>query len=194
MTNSAPNPNKARDRVADRDRALRALALRRDGKPWYVIADELNYHDPGTAYTAVSRVLARVESESAVEYRQLLTERYESLYAEVVAALGDARAGREVGRAQLVSAGRGVLDSLARLHGLQAADAVTVNMGRARDGIDEELARLASLVRDKAVADAKAAGIDDPELPVLDAIIDGVASLDRGVSRRCRHPTGPPAS
>lgn len=149
--------------LRDRERARQALELRRDGKQWHEIADALNYTDKSAAYTAVQRFLARTESETADEYRELLTQRYEDLYRRAIAKLDDAYRGREVGVAQLLSSARGILDSLAKLHGLQELKVETTVVQR--DELDVELANLVAQFK----ANASEQGIAMPT-PVLDAI------------------------
>lgn len=56
----------------------------------------------------------------------LQIRRYEDLYGRCIEALDDAHAGREVGRAQLISAARGILDSLSKIQGLDQAATATV--------------------------------------------------------------------
>ncbi|RTL04241.1 MAG: hypothetical protein EKK62_16760 [Acidimicrobiia bacterium] len=148
---------------------MRALDLRRDGLQWQQIADELGYHDDATAYRAVKRVLDRVESESATEYRAVMAARYEQLWRDARSSL-DALPADHAGRAALLTSARGVLDSLARLHGITAAEVTVVTPEvRARDRIDEEIARL--------VTKLKTAAGPDVETPVLDGIVAEVEAM-----------------
>ena len=90
-----------------------------------------------TAYRAVKRVLDRVESESATEYRAVMAARYEQLWRDARSSL-DALPADHAGRAALLTSARGVLDSLARLHGITAAEVTVVTPEvRARDRIDD---------------------------------------------------------
>lgn len=150
--------------LADRERARKAAELRRDGMQWPQIADELGYSDKSSAYTAVRRFLDRNDSETADEYRELLTQRYEDLYARAIKKLDEAYRGREVGVAQLLSSARGILDSLAKLHGLQEPLKVETTVVQ-RDELDEEIANLVAQFK----ANASEQGIAMPT-PVLDAI------------------------
>lgn len=55
-----------------REKALEAMRLRKDrGLTWEKIAQEVGYSSRQAAQRAVSRVLARVESETVEDYRQL---------------------------------------------------------------------------------------------------------------------------
>ncbi|QRY62736.1 hypothetical protein JVX90_00215 [Gordonia sp. PDNC005] len=112
-------------------------------------------------------------AELADHLYEIQARRYEHLWTETARALADAKSNREVGVAQLITAGRGVLDSLTRLHGLDQPTRVDVTVTEISD-VDRELADLADMVKKKAIADATAAGIDAPDLPVLDAIIESV--------------------
>lgn len=155
----------------DRERAARAVAMRIAGHTLREIVGALGYYDETAASRAIRRSMDRVESDTVDQYRALLTARYEDLYRRAVDDLDAGSHGREVGRAALVSAARSVLDSLAKVHGLTAAPTparaeVTI---RVRDELDDELHRLASLIRSHAPAAADTA--------VLDAIIDETAHL-----------------
>lgn len=137
---------RTKDRTRDRERATAALDLRRDGLTWIDIAERLDYHDASAAYTAVSRVLARVESEGARKYREITSLRYERLYADALEALDAIGPGREVGRAALLSAARGILDAMCRLHGLSAG-VVSAPVVKVRDDVADELARLTAAMQ-----------------------------------------------
>ncbi|MFZ2488667.1 MAG: hypothetical protein WAZ19_11140, partial [Anaerolineae bacterium] len=77
-----------------------------------------------------------------------------------------------VGRSQLISAGRQVLDSMTKLMGLDQPQRAEVTVHTVSD-IDREIAGLAEQLRQKARADADAAGVDDLDTPVLDALAEG---------------------
>ena len=79
----------------------------------------LGYHDDATAYRAVKRVLDRVESESATEYRAVMAARYEQLWRDARSSL-DALPADHAGRAALLTSARGVprlTGTIARHHG-----------------------------------------------------------------------------
>ncbi|KXT57345.1 hypothetical protein Y710_09645 [Gordonia sp. QH-12] len=134
----------------------------------------------GVTHPAVHHVIHRQlaaarerRDQLADELYEIQARRYELLWTETVKALADAKANREVGVAQLISAGRGVLDSLTKLHGLDQPMRVDVTVTETSD-VDRELADLATKLRDKAIKDAQAAGLPTPDLPVLDGIVESV--------------------
>ena len=134
----------------------------------------------GVHHTAVLRVVKRQlalardrRDELADHLYDIQISRYERLWEETIKALDDAKSNREVGVAQLISVGRGVLDSIAKLQGLDQPMRVDVTVTDTRE-VDRELADLADKLKKKALADAEQAGIDAPDLPVLDGIIESV--------------------
>lgn len=130
------------DSISDRERALGAMKDRRDGKTWAEVADAWGYQDKSTACRAVRRVLERVEGETADDYREVIAARYEALWAKSWEAINTAEAkGQLVGKSQLVASARGVLDSLAKLQGLQASTKSEVTVVT-RTAIDSEIEAL----------------------------------------------------
>ena len=109
------------DGISDRERALGAMKDRRAGKTWAEVADAWGYQDKSTACRAVRRVLERVEGETAEDFREVMSARYEALYAKAWDSINTADAkGQLVGKSQLIASARGVLDSHVKLLGLQA--------------------------------------------------------------------------
>ncbi|MCF8610039.1 hypothetical protein L5G28_07670 [Gordonia sp. HY285] len=151
------------------------LQLYTGGATFVHIADTYGVH-----YTSVRDVILRALAEAAAERRELADlaldlqlARYDRLWDEACRALDESKNGREVGRAQLISAARGVLDSKTKLLGLDQPQRTEVTITQTSD-IDRELAGMAQALRDKARADADAAGIDAPAMPVLDGIVESV--------------------
>lgn len=69
------------------DKGRRALELRRDGKTWHQIADELEYADASGAYRAAKRLLDRTEFEAVEEYRAIEADRLDEAHRIQVDAL-----------------------------------------------------------------------------------------------------------
>lgn len=107
--------------VGDRDRALKGMVLRRDGKTWQEVADECGYADRGTAHRAVSRVLARVEGETVDDYRNLMDARLEALWGKAWEAIEAADTERHVGLSQLLQAAISIENRRAKLFGIDGA-------------------------------------------------------------------------
>lgn len=101
---------------------------------------------------------------------ELQIARYEWLWAQSVDRIEATGGGREVGVSQLLNAGRQILDSMTKLMGLDQPQRAEITVHTV-DDIDREIANLADMVREKARADANAAGID-AGTPALDALID----------------------
>ncbi len=152
--------------IDDRQRAAEALKLRRMGYSWPEIADRLSYHDRSTAHRAATRLLNRIEGEEVEEFRDLHTARLEYLLRQTVEALDGMDQGREAGRAQLITAARGILDSLARLHGLNKPDRAEADDDSldVPDQLDIELAELATRIKNAALD----RGAELPDTPILD--------------------------
>lgn len=109
------------DDISNRQRAVAAMQDRRDGMLWDEIAEKHGYSDRGNAQRAVRRVLERVEGETAEDFREVMSARYEALYAKAWDSINTADAkGQLVGKSQLIASARGVLDSHVKLLGLQA--------------------------------------------------------------------------
>lgn len=126
-----------------REKALEAMRLRKDrGLTWEEIAEEAGYSSRQAAQRAVSRVLARVESETVEDYRQLMSARYDDLYRRTIIALDTADAeGQLMGKSQLLAAGRGIVDSIVKLHGLAAPQKADVTVHTKAD-VDAEVQEL----------------------------------------------------
>lgn len=126
-----------------REKALEAMRLRKDrGLTWEEIAEEAGYSSRQAAQRAVSRVLARVESETVEDYRQLMSARYDDLYRRTIIALDTADAeGQLMGKSQLLAAGRGIVDSIVKLHGLAAPQKADVTVHTKAD-VDAEVQAL----------------------------------------------------
>ncbi|MDH6279500.1 hypothetical protein [Prescottella agglutinans] len=126
-----------------REKALEAMRLRKDlGLTWEEIAEEAGYSSRQAAQRAVSRVLARVESETVEDYRQLMSARYDDLYRRTIAALDTAdQEGQLMGKSQLLAAGRGIVDSIVKLHGLAAPQKADVTVHTKAD-VDDEVQAL----------------------------------------------------
>ncbi|MEP9391198.1 hypothetical protein ABLE94_02915 [Gordonia sp. VNK1] len=154
--NTDPCDSSGPQRITDRERATQAVHLRTHGHTLDDIAERLGYYDRAAVYRAITRSLDRVETENATQYRELMTDRYEGLLRRAMDALDDADEGREVGRAQLLSAARGICDSLVRLHGLDNAPVVTI---RSETQLDRDIACLTEMV---AAIDAQP---EQPQLP-----------------------------
>lgn len=105
--------------LSDRERAAQAMKYRVKGKSWQWIADELHYYDRSAAYNAVKTLISRTERESVEEWREMLTQRYEYLLEKATDEIDAADAkGQLVGKSQMLTAARGILDSQVRLLGV----------------------------------------------------------------------------
>lgn len=83
------------DNLDASQRAREALELRRQGKQWAEIADELGYADRASAYNAAKRLLDRTEFESVEEYRAIEADRLDEAHriqAEALVQLANSRA------------------------------------------------------------------------------------------------------
>lgn len=179
-----PKPAGNAQVIADRQRATRAVELRAQGHTYQEIADALDYADRTVAYRAVLRTINRNEAQVVDDFRDLMAERYEALYERALKELDAAATkGREMGKSQLINSARQALDSLARIRGLDKTPTVTINnttgpASASQEAIANEIAGLADALRTKLRADADAAGITPPELPVLDGIVAAVTYDD----------------
>ena len=129
------------------DRQNQALRLLSNGRSYDEIAVALGYASRSGAFYAVKSALERAKAERLELAGSVLDKqiaRYEGLFKRTVDALDEAEEGREVGRAQLISSARGVLDSLSRLYGLDKPSAVV--SVRPESGLSADLARLAAFV------------------------------------------------
>ncbi len=64
----------------ERERAALALSLRKAGGTWAAIGEHLGYSDESGPRKAVQRLLDRVDSESAAEYREMELARLDDLW------------------------------------------------------------------------------------------------------------------
>ncbi|AVM01903.1 hypothetical protein C6V83_18160 [Gordonia iterans] len=178
-----PKPAGNAQVIADRQRATRAVELRAQGHTYQEIADALDYADRTVAYRAVLRTINRNEAQVVDDFRDLMAERYEALYERALKELDAAASkGREMGKSQLINSARQALDSLARIRGIDKTPTVnvttTTTVSASQEAIATEIAGLADALRTKLRADADAAGLAPPELPVLDGIVAAVTYDD----------------
>lgn len=138
-------------------RQAEALKLFIAGHSYDQIAQRLNYADRSGAFVAVKRALEDVRAERTELAEHVLDTqiaRYTDLYRRCIDALDEAEDGREVGRAQLISAARGCLDSLSRVYGIDANSAVvTVRTETQLDRDIAELTRMVTAIDSEAVED-----------------------------------------
>lgn len=147
----------------ERQRALKAVELRVQGHPYAQIASALDYADESGARHAVSRLLARREAESVDELRAVHGARLEGVLSSFWAAAtsGDPEAARIVLR---------TLDSLAKLHGLDAPTRVAVGQPVSAVEFAEEAARLIESIASMGGTDDLLRSLpDDAGQAVLDA-------------------------
>ena len=140
------------------EKQVKALRLYIDGHTYQQIADQIGYADRSSAHKAVKAALAALTEERTELARHLLdlqVARYTDLYHRTIKALDAVDEGREVGRAQLISAGRGILDSLSRIVGIDHNSAVVTV--RTETAMDRELAALTEMMK-----------ADSPQLPAGD--------------------------
>ncbi|MGB8379640.1 MAG: hypothetical protein WCG47_00100 [Dermatophilaceae bacterium] len=71
---------------AERERALKALALRREGLPYRDIAERLDWKNEASARSAVTRLLTRIEYDEVAEMRAVEGERLDAMQRAVWAA------------------------------------------------------------------------------------------------------------
>lgn len=141
-------------RARDRARAVQALQLKSAGHTYDAIATELGYANRGTAQAAVQNLLNNMESESVDEHRALQLERLMWLLDKNSRAIEDAREGREVGLAQLISSQRGIEERIAKLLGLDAALQIkTESTVVVKSAIDTEIEQLVHQMRESTVVD-----------------------------------------
>lgn len=79
-------PSKSVRQPAERERALKALALRREGLPYRDIAERLHWKNEASARSAVTRLLTRIEYDEVAEMRAVEGERLDALQRAVWAA------------------------------------------------------------------------------------------------------------
>ncbi|WP_353107810.1 hypothetical protein [Gordonia sp. (in: high G+C Gram-positive bacteria)] len=134
---------------------------------------EANYTSVRDVVRTALREAADLRTELSGTMLDLQLSRYEWLWAKTVDALDKSSSNREVGRAQLISSGRNVLDSMSKLLGLDQPQRAEITVHTV-DALDHEIASLAESIREKARKDAEEAGVDAPDMPVLDGIIESV--------------------
>lgn len=140
------------------------------GATYKQIADEYGAA-VSTVHEAIHRQLAKARDRRdglADVALELQIARYEWLWTQAVERLTNAGKGREVGYSQLLNSGRQILDSMTKLMGLDQPQRAEVVVHTVSD-VDREIAHLAEMVRNKARADADAAGVD-VDIPALDAL------------------------
>ena len=129
------------------EKQAKALRLYIDGNTYETIAQQIGYADKSGAHKAVKAALEVLTDERRELARHVLAlqiARYTDLYQRTIEALDNVGEGREVGRAQLISAGRGILDSLSRVSGLDQNSAVVTV--RAESQLDRDLAALTAMM------------------------------------------------
>lgn len=91
-------PSKSVRQPAERERALKALALRREGLPYRDIAERLDWKNEASARSAVTRLLTRIEYDEVTEMRAVEGERLDALQRAVwaLATSGDTDAIKSV--------------------------------------------------------------------------------------------------
>lgn len=153
MTNTT-----SRGRLENREKALEALRLRRDtDAEWQDIADTLGYASKQSAQRAVARLANRIETNDVDAYRTKINERLDWLWDQVEERIvnGDRNS---MGFAQIVNAGKAILDRQAKLHGVDAATKIEVTEVT-RTAMDVEIEEMAARIK------ARAAGLPDPIEP-----------------------------
>ena len=112
-------PSKSVRQPAERERALKALALRREGLPYRDIAVRLDWKNEASARSAVTRLLTRIEYDEVAEMRAVEGERLDAMQRAVWAAAisGDTDAIKSV---------LGIMARRARLFGLDMPAKVDV--------------------------------------------------------------------
>ncbi|MBD0021929.1 hypothetical protein GII33_20720 [Gordonia pseudamarae] len=130
-------------------RHLAALKLYANGATFDEVATECGYASRSGAYQAVKAALddaRRERHELADNILDTQICRYTDLYRRTIDELDNAATeGREVGKAQLLSAARGILDSLTKVYGLDEHRVTVTN----RTALDDELADLTDALRHK---------------------------------------------
>lgn len=113
------NPPPVKPDADDRDRATKALELRKSGATYERIAAELGYSDESGPRKAVDRLLCRIEHEGVAEMRRLEGQRLDQLQA----AHWDAALSGDVDSTKVMLQ---VIDRRCKLFGLNAPMAVRV--------------------------------------------------------------------
>lgn len=155
------------------DEYIRGLSLRKIAAKHGVSKSAVHQAVQNQLRAAIAR-----RDDSADTLLEQQVQRLDWLWTQSAQAINEARDGREVGLAQLISAARGVIDSKTKLLGLDQPQRHEVVVAQVSE-IDRELAGLAELLRDNALAAARDAGLETPSLPVLDGIVESV-TIDDG--------------
>ncbi|ORX01317.1 hypothetical protein [Mycolicibacillus trivialis] len=195
-------PSKSKRQPAERERALKALALRREGLPYRVIAERLEWGDESSARYAVARLLDRTEAEEVAEMRYIEGERLDELQRThwAAALAGDLDAGKMVLK---------VMERRARLFGLDAPSKVAVEQMTSVEFAEqfiELVGRMDSRMLAEAIAQlpgGSAVAVDlmrdvmlakaDEQVPNGRSVVEGTVGLGEGGSVDARWPTGHPA-
>lgn len=191
--------SKSTRQPAERERALKALALRREGLPYRVIAERLNWGDESSARYAVARLLDRTEAEEVAELRYIEGERLDELQRThwAAALAGDMDAGKMVLK---------VMERRARLFGLDAPSKVAVEQMSSIEFAEqfvELVGRMDSRMLAEAVAQlpgGSAVAVDlmrdvmlakaDGPVPSGHPVVEGTVELGQGGSVDAGRPTG----
>lgn len=128
---------------AERDAA--ACRMRAQGVSLQVIADELGYASPANVHRGINQVLAEVASTGVDDLRLLEDQRLDRALSETWAVLGRARkSGQDERVLRAVDRLVRISERRSRLHGLDAAVAVTVHADISMDQLDAQIVRLQS--------------------------------------------------
>jgi hypothetical protein len=139
-------PSKSVRQPAERERALKALALRREGLPYRDIAERLEWKNEASARSAVTRLLTRIEYDEVAEMRAVEGERLDALQRAVWAAAisGDTDAIKSV---------LAIMTRRARLFGLNMPDRVEIAEMSSAD-FAEQFVQLVGSLDPQGLADA----------------------------------------
>lgn len=140
--NTATNTKTGTRMLAIRARHIRALELRREGKIYREIAEELGYRDKAAAYKGVLSAMADARKEVAVPALQMELERLDTLQCAVSALIEDATSRNDTdGVLRGISVALAVSDRRAKFLGLD----VLGKTQTATVTIEEEVRRLSEL-------------------------------------------------
>ncbi len=195
-------PSKSKRQPAERERALKALAMRREGLPYRVIAERLEWADESSARYAVTRLLDRTEAEEVAEMRYIEGERLDELQRThwAAALAGDLDAGKMVLK---------VMERRARLFGLDSPSKVAVEQITSVEFAEqfvELVGRMDSHMLAEAIAQlpgGSAVAVDlmrdvmlakaDGQVPNGHPVVDGTVDLVQGDSVDAGRSSGHPA-
>jgi hypothetical protein len=122
-SNLGRNSPTAQRRIEAKERALKALELRKKGVRYEQIAQQLGYSNRGSAHKAVMKeleLLAKVCREEAAQVRDLELQRLDDLFLAAWKAIAD-------GSESAIDRALRVSESRRKLMGLDAAQKVDVN-------------------------------------------------------------------